>query len=189
MNKISRLALFLLTLAAFAHAQTTVLKEASKKPAPAEPVQKPDTTTKPSTATSGHAPAKVQKVEDMMDSFQIMEKAFWQAWKDRDAKPFDQHMAPNALMIDNTGIADRATTLKGITSCEVKGYNLSDFKLTKVNADAALLTYKAENVDAVCDGQKAPTTIYASTLYSKSGGTWWMNMHQESAAMRNEPAK
>ena len=124
-----------------------------------------------------------------MDSFKSMEKAFWQAWKDRDPKPFDQHMAPNALMIDNTGVADRATTLKGITACEVKDYNLGDFKLTKISAEVALLTYKAENVDAVCDGQKAPATIYASTVYSKSGGKWWMSMHQESAAIPNPPAQ
>ena len=61
--------------------------------------------------------------------------------------------------------------------------------MEKISAEVALLTYKAENVDAFCDGQKAPATIYASTVYSKSGGKWWMSMHQESAAIPNSPAQ
>jgi hypothetical protein len=126
---------------------------------------------------------KTQKTENMMDSFQIMEKGLWQAWKDRDAKPFDQHLAPDAIMIDNNGLADRATVLKSITGCDVKNYSLGDFKLTKVDADAALLTYKATGVDATCEGgQKVPENILASTLFKKSGGTWRMLFHQETAA-------
>jgi hypothetical protein len=72
--------------------------------------------------------------------------------------------------------------LKNITGCDVKNYSLADFKLTKVDADAALLTYKATGVDANCDGQKVPETIFASTLFKKSGGTWRMLFHQETGA-------
>jgi hypothetical protein len=127
--------------------------------------------------------AAAQKVDDMIDSFQIMEKGLWEAWKNRDAKPFDQHLTPDALMVDNGGLSDRATILKNITGCDVKNYSLGDFKLTKVDADAALLTYKATGVDATCDGQKIPETVFASTLFKKNGGTWRMLFHQETAAM------
>lgn len=156
---------------------------------PAKPAAKPATSTaqKPASTTTRALPG--QKVEDMMDSFQIMEKGFWDAWKRKDAKPFEQHMAPNSLIIDNTGITDKTTAIKGIAGCEVKGYDLSDFKLTKIDADNALLTYKADNIDAVCDGQKAPAHVYASTVFSKSGGKWWMLFHQESAAIPNQPAQ
>lgn len=159
-------------------------------PAPAE--QKPGDTTTPKTVkptVSARPAAQAQKVEDMLDSFKTMEKGFWQAWQNRDAKVFDQHMSQNALMVDNTGIADRATALKGLGACDVKGYDLGDFKLTKIDNDAALLTYKATNVQAVCDGQKAPATIYASTVFTKSAGKWWMTFHQESAAIPNETVK
>jgi hypothetical protein len=126
---------------------------------------------------------KTQKVENMMDSFQLMEKGLWQAWKDRDVKPFEQHLTQDAIMIDNSGLADRATALKGITGCDVKNYSLGDFKLTPVDADAALLTYKATGVDATCEGgMKVPESILASTLFKKSGGTWRMLFHQETAA-------
>lgn len=167
-------------VAALSTAQTTVSKQASKKPGPAEQVQSGNAQTRPATT---------QKVEDMMDSFQTMERGFWDAWKKKDAKPFEQFMAPNSLIIDNTGIADKATAIKGIAGCEVKSYELSDFKLTKIDAANALLTYKAGNIDAVCDGQKAPTSVFASTVFSKSGGKWWMLFHQESAAVPNESAK
>lgn len=158
-------ALFLLTslflLASLSLAQTTAKADAKSK-------------TKPHPAA--------QKVEDMMDSFQMMEKGLWEAWKNRDAKPFDQHLTANAVMIDGNGVADRAAILKSITACDVKNYSLGDFKLTKVDADAALLTYNATGIDATCDGQKIPESVIASTLFSKSGGTWRMAAHQETPA-------
>src|SRR5579863_3172061 len=86
----------------------------AKNPAPAQPAN-PGQKANPPAAT---VRPRVQKVEDMMDSFQTMEKGFWQAWKDRDAKPFEQHMAPNSLIIDNTGIADKATAINGIAGCD-----------------------------------------------------------------------
>jgi hypothetical protein len=120
-----------------------------------------------------------QKVDDMLDSFIMMEQGFWKAWKARDIKPFEQHLAPNFVNIDTSGLADKAGVLKGMGGCDVKNYNLSDFKLTKVDADAALLTYKASNVDATCGGQKAPQNVLASSLFKKTGGTWTALFHQE----------
>jgi hypothetical protein len=139
------------------------------------------TTAKSGAKTKDHPAAK--KVDDMMDSFQTLEKGLWEAWKNRDAKPFDQHLTADAMMVDNSGLSDRASILKNITGCDVKNYSLGDFKLTKVAADAALLTYKATGVDATCDGQKIPENILASTLFKKSGGTWRMLFHQDTAAM------
>ncbi|MCU1308172.1 MAG: hypothetical protein JWN45_2867 [Acidobacteriaceae bacterium] len=146
-------------------------------------------TTAKSGTTKTKAHSAAQKVDNMMDSFQIMEKGLWEAWKNRDAKPFDQHLTVDALTIDNGGLSDRATILKNITGCDVKNYSLDDFKLTKVDADAALLTYKATGVDASCDGQKIPENILASTLFKKSGGTWRMLFHQETAMPATSAAK
>jgi hypothetical protein len=161
-------------------------KSAGKTAAPATQSSAPRAS-KPASTTTRAVPG--QKVEDMMDSFQMMEKGFWNAWKNKDAKPFEQHMAPNSLIIDNTGITDKESAVKSITGCEVKNFNLSDFKLTKIDNDNALLTYKAQNIDAVCAGQKAPANVFASTVFSKSGGKWWMLFHQESAAIPNQPAQ
>lgn len=187
-NLLASLLLFL-TFAIQLPAQT---KRVLTPPPPAPAEEKPkdaatqDKSAKPSTEKVA---VKTQKLEDMVDSFQIMEKGFWKAWQDRDSKVFEQHMAANAVMIDNTGVADRAAAIKGLAACDVRGYTLSDFKLTKLNNDAALLTYKADNVQAVCDGQKAPASLYASTVFTKSGGKWWMSFHQESTIIPNERAK
>src|SRR5947209_7656581 len=138
-----------LTVVSFAQTGTTVLPQASKKPEPAEKVQQPASSksSKPASTSTNAMPG--QKVEDMMDSFQMMEKEFWAAWKKKDAKPFEQHMAANSLIIDNTGITDKAEALKGIAGCDVKNYDLSNFKLTKIDANNALLTYQADHIDAV----------------------------------------
>jgi hypothetical protein len=147
------------------------------------PITLAQSATKADAKTKSAPHAASQKVDDMLDSFQMMEKGLWEAWKKRDAKPFDQHLTADAVLIDATGIADKAAALKGVVDCDVKSYTLGDFKLTKVDADAALLTYKATGVNATCAGQKTPETVLASTLFKKSGGTWRMLFHQETAAM------
>lgn len=173
-------ALFLAcALTAFAQTDKPGTKSATKPATPAS--------SKPAGATTKALPG--QKVEEMMDTFQMLEKGFWNAWKNKNSKPFEQYMAPNSLIIDNTGITDKENAVKSIAGCEVRGFTLSDFKLTKIDNDNALLTYKATNIDAVCAAQKAPANVYASTVFSKSGGKWWMLFHQESAAIPNAPAK
>ncbi|MCU1283963.1 MAG: hypothetical protein JWO13_313 [Acidobacteriales bacterium] len=127
-----------------------------------------------------------QRVDDMLDSFQMMEQGFWKAWKNRDVKPFAQHLSPDAIMIDDNGIAERADILKSIGGCDVKNYSLSDFKLTKVDSDAALLTYKVTSVDATCGGKKVPENILAASLFKKVGGTWTELFHQETAASASD---
>ena len=178
MRRISIPVLLVLSIAVCA--QTTKPDTKAAKPATAA-------AKKPASTTTAAQPG--QKVEDMMDSFQMMERGFWEAWKNKDAKPFQQHMAPNSLIVDLNGVSDKATAVNGIDGCEVKGYELSDFKLTKIDASNALLTYKATNIDATCGSQKQPSTVYASTVFSKSGGKWWMLFHQESVAAGSDTAK
>src|SRR5207245_16340 len=96
----------------------------SKKPRTSGQSTKPAAEPKPAADAKSSKP---ERVEDMMGSFQAMEKSYWEAWKNKDAKPFEQQMAPNALIIDNTGVTDKTDVLKGIAGCEVKGYKLGAF--------------------------------------------------------------
>src|ERR1041385_6954375 len=90
------------------------------------------------------------------------ERKLWEAWKNKDIKPFKANLAADAIMIGDMGIADKATAVKDLESmaCDVKSYELSDLKVTFFNSSAALLTYKATQ-DATCGGTQTPPAIWA----------------------------
>jgi hypothetical protein len=83
------------------------------------------------------------------------------------------------MMIGDTGIAGKTEAIEGMTKipCEIKSYELSDFKVTFLNAGAALLTYKGA-ADGTCAGTATPAA-WCSSVYVNRGGRWLVAAHQE----------
>ncbi len=111
------------------------------------------------------------------------EKKLWEAWKNKDTKPFKANLSADSIMIGDSGVANKTTAIKDLESmaCEVKSYELSDIKVTFLNSSAALVTYKATQ-DATCGGQAAPAAVWASSAYVMRGGKWLAASHQETIA-------
>ena len=112
-----------------------------------------------------------------------IEKNLWEAWKNKDMKPFRANLADDAVMIGDGGVADKKTSLSAMEgmACEVKTYELSDLKVTFLNNSAAILTYKSTQ-DATCAGQAVPPTVWSSSVYVMRGGRWYAVAHQETTA-------
>ena len=111
------------------------------------------------------------------------EKKLWEAWKNKDVKPFRANLAADGLQIGETGVGDKAAILKSMegSDCEVKSYSLSDIKVVFLAGNVALLTYKGTQ-DATCGGQTIPPAIWASSTYILRGGRWLAASHQETPA-------
>ena len=110
------------------------------------------------------------------------EKKLWEAWKNKDIKPFKATLAADSIMIGDSGVANKTEALKALeVPCEVKSYELSDLKVTFLNSSAALLTYKSTQ-DATCGGQPVPATVWSSSAYVLRGGKWLAASHQETPA-------
>lgn len=111
------------------------------------------------------------------------EKALWEAWKNKDAKTFEQWLADDSVYVHNTGVDGKAEEVKSIAdpNCEVKSYALDNFKLTMLDSDAALLTFRATQ-DFMCSGKAGPTAVQASSIYVKRKGKWLNWFHQETPA-------
>ena len=109
-------------------------------------------------------------------------KKLWEAFKNKDAKPFKANLSADSVMIGDSGVSGKADTIKEITSmpCEVKSYELSDFKVTFFNSGTALLTYKGVAV-GTCGGTAIPP-VWSSSLYVNRGGKWLAVSHQETPA-------
>jgi hypothetical protein len=117
------------------------------------------------------------------------ERALWDAWSKKDAKAFEETLAPDSVSVDPGGvITDKAAAIKMITThtCDVKSYNLSQEKITNLAKDVVILTYRGDQ-DVTCDGQKAPATVYATSIWKKQRGKWWAAFHQETPAAPAPP--
>jgi hypothetical protein len=109
------------------------------------------------------------------------ETALWNAWKNKDPKPFQMWLSADSVMVGEQGVASKGDITKMMASmpCEVKSFTLSDWKLTMVDADAALITYKGV-ADGTCGGQPIPAT-WASSLWVQRKGKWTAFSHQETS--------
>ncbi len=107
------------------------------------------------------------------------ETALWTAWKNKDVKPFQMWLTADGVSVGEHGIGTKAELVKMLPSmpCEVKSISLSDWKLSMVDADAAVLTYKG-SADGTCDGQPIPT-VWSSSLWVNRKGKWVVFAHQE----------
>jgi len=133
------------------------------------------------TASPSPSPAPKPKLTkaQLLKKLSANETALWNAWKSKDSKPFQNWLAPDAVMVGEEGIGAKADVVKMMAAspCEVKSFTLSDWKLTMANADAAVLTYKGV-ADGTCGGQPIPAT-WVSSLWVNRKGKWLALAHQE----------
>ena len=131
------------------------------------------------TASPSPAPKPRMTKAQLMKKLSANENALWNAWKNKDVKPFNSMLAANSVMIGGQGVAGKkdVTGAMAAMPCEIKSFTLSDWKLTMVDADAAMLTYKGV-ADGTCAGKPIPT-VWASSLWVNRRGRWQAFSHQE----------
>lgn len=112
------------------------------------------------------------------------EKTLWDAWFKRDVKAFEDALAADGVFIDGMGVSSKAEMLKMLPSsnCKIKSYSFANEKLTRIDKDAVILTFKAMQ-DGECDGQKIPAVSYVSSTWVMRNGKWMGFSHAEVPAM------
>ena len=139
-------------------------------PAPsASPAASPATTAASPASSPAAAPASATDAE----------KAVWDAIKAKNADAFTSFMLPDALEVEPEGVMDKATSAKMITMFDASKWALSDFKETKLDADATLLTYKAAGPE-----RGKQMEMYHSTVWTNRGGQWKAAFHQGTVAAK-----
>ena len=136
----------------------------------------------PATPSPSPKPKPAMSKAQMLKALSTAEKKLWDAFKNKDPKPFKAGLTADAFALSENGIEKKEDTLKMIPTapCEIKSYELSDWKLTMINSSTALVTYKGKT-DGTCAGQAIPTA-WCSTLYVNRGGKWLAIFHTETPA-------
>lgn len=109
-----------------------------------------------------------------------LENRAFEAWKNKDKKFFEEHMAQDSYYLAADGTITKAQFVQIVAgdACKVTTYSLDNTKVTMLNKDAALLTYRYSH-DAVCGGTPEASPLWASTVYVRRGGKWLIAFHQE----------
>ena len=119
------------------------------------------------------------------DKIMQTEKQLWEAWKTNNAEPFKQNLAANTVAVTSEGLkVGLEPVVQDLMSgnCKVESYSLEDSKVTWIDSNTALLTYKGTQ-DATCEGRKIPSMVWASSIYVKRGNNWKAMFHQETPTM------
>jgi len=133
--------------------------------------------------TFGVSQAAKGKNSDVEQKLTSTEKQLYEAWKNHDMGVFKEHFAEDVVFVGQDGVTqgkDKSIDSMTKTPCDVKSYSLGDIKVSWIDNDTALLTYKGES-DATCGGRKAPSPVYAASLWVQKNGKWLFAFHQASA--------
>lgn len=154
------------------HQEADVIETPSDSPTPvaaASPAASPATAASPAAS-----PAAIASATDA-------EKAVWEALKTKNADAFANLLLPDALQVEPEGVLDKATVVKMVPASDAASkWTISDFKETKLDADATLLTYKGKGPD----GTGKMVEAYHSTVWTNRAGQWKAAFHHGTYAAK-----
>ncbi|MGH9871882.1 MAG: nuclear transport factor 2 family protein [Pyrinomonadaceae bacterium] len=108
-----------------------------------------------------------------------LEKAGWEAWKNKDGSWTRDNVTEEFLLVNSDGVSSKTQVVKSTaTDCEVKSYSLDKFQFVTLDKDSVLMTYTAMQ-DGVCSGKPIPANVRASVVYVKRAGKWLEALYME----------
>ena len=121
------------------------------------------------------------------DAVIAQEKLIIEALKKKDAKAFNDLVAPDAILYGLQGRLPISEFTKFAFGPDYTfgSATMEDAQVKMIDQDAAVLTYKTTGTETF-KGESRTSTAYASTIWAKRGGKWVAIFHQES--MVNAPA-
>jgi hypothetical protein len=113
-----------------------------------------------------------------------LEKAGWEAWKNKNGGWFQTNLTDDYLLVNSDGVNNKSQVVKSTASdCEIKSYSLDNFKFLMLDKNSALITFTGMQ-DGVCSGKTIPANVRASSVYVKRGGKWLNAFYTETPAVQ-----
>lgn len=130
-------------------------------------------------AANGGSNNSAGTTEDASAAVIDLEKKAHEAWKNKDGKFFEGMLADDFTGVVGGNIVDKDGLVKQISEspCEVKSYEMSDPKTTKINDSAMIVTHRL-SFDYTCDGKAVKSPEYVVSVYVKEGDSWKGAFHQ-----------
>lgn len=105
------------------------------------------------------------------------EKRVWEEFKAKDWAAFSTDLAEEFIEVMPDGVYTKAASIDALKMMDASRYTLSDWKETKIDADASVVTYHVKSADGKEEGNH-------STIWAKRGDRWWAFLHQGTPAKK-----
>jgi hypothetical protein len=141
--------------------------------------------TPPATTTRAGA-VRATIDDDGLDSVLVgLERQSWVAWKARDGAYFQNFLSEDHVETGSSGLAGKSDVVGFVGSkiCVVERYSLDRFRLTRFDANTALLSYHATQ-STTCNGVKVPSPVWVSSLFLRRDGKWLNALYQQTPASK-----
>ena len=116
------------------------------------------------------------------------EKAAWDAFRKKDADAFKKLLTNDYVEVLDAGVIDTAAALASMKDTEISDVTYSDWKMTPIDKDAALLTYSV-TVKGKFKGEDVPPgPYYEASTYVNRNGEWLAIYYQETRSEKMPPA-
>ncbi|HLL70797.1 MAG TPA: nuclear transport factor 2 family protein [Pyrinomonadaceae bacterium] len=160
------------------------------------PIKEPTATATPAAATSTPASSSAAanantstsaaRHSEMIasDDPVAIEKHMWEALRQKDWDTFAAHLAADQLEVGPSGVYDKAGTLAAVKQWDFSKATTSDFKATKLDDDATLVTYMVKGTEP--DGK--PFEERTSSIWVKRDGKWLAVFHHGTPVIKT-PAR
>lgn len=113
-----------------------------------------------------------------------LEKAGWEAWKNKDAAWYQINLAEDALQVNGGGVLNKSQILKITgTDCEIKSFSLDNFKFLMLDKNSALIAFTGMQ-DGVCGGKTIPAKVHSTSVYVRRDGKWLNALYTETPAVQ-----
>jgi hypothetical protein len=145
--------------------QETEIKEAT--------MSQPTSSSNSNQSTKAAAPSEAKPAEASSDDLVAREKQIWDAIKKKDFDGFASFLADDQIEVWESGVNDKAASVEGVKQANLTSAVLSDFKATKLNDNATLVTYVVKG-----SGDLSPTGERSSTIWARRSGQWLAAFHQ-----------
>jgi hypothetical protein len=118
----------------------------------------------------------------LLATLEQRERQGWEAFKNKDRNGFSAIATDDytAVIADGNGERDLQGTLDSMKEITINSYTLSDFKLTSMGSNAALLRYKA-SASYTIGTQPITGKLAVSDIWVKRGSQWKTLRYQETA--------
>jgi hypothetical protein len=106
------------------------------------------------------------------------ERQAWDAVKSKNGDALGAMLADDFIYVSDDGIHDKAASVKGVKESTITDATLSNFKMLKVDEDAAAITYDVAWT-GMRDGKSQTDNLRVSSAWAKRGGAWLVVYHQD----------
>ena len=112
------------------------------------------------------------------------EKSAWDAFKRKDIDGFKKVLAPDYVEVVDTGLKDTAAAVAGMKDIDITDVTFSDWKMTPIDKDAALLTYKVSIKGKFKGEDIPPGPYYEASAYVNRNGEWLAIYYQDTVSKK-----